>query len=143
MLSSKKIQEYVFKFSNLESLERSLVDHRQIMIKSSKFQGIFLFTFSSVYKVLQFLEIYNWLTSPSSALTLMTPSLNRVDSTSKEESKFYETSLVIPGTGTCLRVLVMTFNMNRKQQIFDMKKIFAEPYHYDMIIVGGQEAKMT
>lgn len=24
-----------------------------------------------------------------------------------------------------------------------MKKIFAEPYHYDLIIVGGQEAKMT
>ena len=50
---------------------------------------------------------------------------------------------MIPGTGIKLRVLVMTFNMNRKQQIFEMRKIFAEPYLYDMIIVGGQEAKMT
>ena len=52
-------------------------------------------------------------------------------------------SMAVPGTNTKLRVLVLTFNMNRKQQIFDMKKIFVEPYHYDLIIVGGQEAKMT
>ena len=45
--------------------------------------------------------------------------------------------------GRRLRVLVLTFNMNRKQQIFDMKQIFSEAPIYDMIIVGGQEAKMT
>lgn len=42
-----------------------------------------------------------------------------------------------------LRVLVLTFNMNRKQQIFEMNKLFPDPSQYDMIIVGGQEAKMT
>jgi len=45
--------------------------------------------------------------------------------------------------GRKLRVLSMTFNMNRKQQIFDMRKIFSEPAIYDMILIGGQEAKMS
>ena len=42
-----------------------------------------------------------------------------------------------------LRILVLTFNMNRKQQIFEMNKLFADPDAYDMIIIGGQEAKMS
>lgn len=37
----------------------------------------------------------------------------------------------------------MTFNMNRKQQIFEMKRLFSSPEKYDLIIFGGQEAKMS
>jgi|LauGreDrversion4_2_1035121.scaffolds.fasta_scaffold48916_4 hypothetical protein len=37
----------------------------------------------------------------------------------------------------------MTFNMNRKQQIFKMKEIFTSPKDYDLILIGGQEAKFT
>jgi len=37
----------------------------------------------------------------------------------------------------------MTFNLNRKQQVFKMEQIFAEPQNYDLILIGGQEAQMS
>ena len=147
------------------------------MIKSATIANIYLFTFSSVYKILQFLEFYNYLTVPMpmpvhiapplSVPTLtkelshatQTPSLgalnlSRSSSTvSKEENKsqlipdIYSNPVQLLDTFGFplrrLRVLVLTFNMNRKQQMFEMNKLFADPDAYDMIIIGGQEAKMS
>jgi hypothetical protein len=47
------------------------------------------------------------------------------------------TSFIDVGGGRRLRVLAMTFNMNRKEQIFQMNQIFSEPGIYDIILIGG------
>ena len=121
LTSTSKKKDLAFKFSDVASIERSLQDHRQIMLKSVSVTNIYLFTFSSVYKVIQFLELYNHFTVqlPLMALPLLTrgpsapatPSINLIREDSSEESK----SLQALPEGKRLRVLVMTFNMNRKQ----------------------------
>ena len=75
----------MFHFINIQSIERSLQDHRQIMLKSATIANIYLFTFSSVYKLLQFLEFYNYLTVPMPmpvhiALPLTLPTLTKESS---------------------------------------------------------------
>ena len=49
--SSRKL-EMSYRFVDISNIERSLQDHRQVMIKRSNVQSCYLFTFSSVYKVL-------------------------------------------------------------------------------------------
>jgi hypothetical protein len=62
--SSNRQQDAFLKFKKIEKIERDLKDHRMIWIKINNIQNCLYLTFSSVYKLLQFLEIYTYLTSP-------------------------------------------------------------------------------
>jgi hypothetical protein len=81
------------------------------MIKKQKNQSVYLFTFSSVYKVLQFLEVYNFLTVPSPPILAQAPKTSDKDLPSPVELKKAPS---VDFGGRKLRVLVLTFNMNRK-----------------------------
>lgn len=50
--SSKKDMELLIPFSEMANVERSIEDHRQIILKRSTQQSVYKITFSSVYKVL-------------------------------------------------------------------------------------------
>jgi len=41
-----------------------------------------------------------------------------------------------------LKILVITFNMNRKPQTVDLSKMIPNPQQYDLIIFGAQECQM-
>ena len=114
--SSNRKVETTIMFQQIIYIQRSLLDHRQVMMKVMTMENILLFTFSSVYKVLQFLELYTCYSSL--VLDPCVPARN-------------------------LRILVLTYNMNRKHQAFDMKRLIEDPAGYDLIVIGGQEAKMT
>lgn len=42
-----------------------------------------------------------------------------------------------------LRLYLLTFNMARKAQNLDFRLMFPDCEHYDLIVIGGQETKMT
>jgi len=50
--SSKKEMEMLIPFSEIANVERSIEDHRQIILKRSTQQSVYKIIFSSVYKVL-------------------------------------------------------------------------------------------
>ena len=50
--STNRDVEINVKFSDISNIERSIQDHRQVMLKRSSIQNVYLITFSSVYKVL-------------------------------------------------------------------------------------------
>lgn len=65
--STRQVDAYL-KFKKIDRIERDLRDHRMIWIKIYNIPNCIYLTFSSVYKLLQFLEIYNFLTSPEYAI---------------------------------------------------------------------------
>ena len=67
LTSTARKRDLTFKFIDIAKIERSMQDHRQVMIKVHEVPIIYLFTFSSVYKVLQFLELYSFVTQLSMA----------------------------------------------------------------------------
>ncbi len=61
--SSNKEVEHMIRIIKIEKIERDLRDHRNISVKVHNLPFSFYIIFSSVYKVIQFLEIINNITS--------------------------------------------------------------------------------
>ncbi|CDW91774.1 endonuclease exonuclease phosphatase family protein [Stylonychia lemnae] len=118
---------------------------RQIMLKCNNLSGVILLTFSSVYKILQFIELLNLYSFQHLQMSMNQQMMQSNDlfEDSKLEDIIFKTKLQILETPRKLRVLSLTFNMARKAQKLSYDQLFQQPYSYDMIVIGGQETKMT
>jgi hypothetical protein len=91
--SSNRAVDAYLKFRKIERIERDLRDHRMIWIKIQNIPNCIYLTFSSVYKLSQFLEVYNYLTSPDYLLSQQphliqsVPALKKTTSTASDSQR--------------------------------------------------------
>ena len=99
-----------------------------------------MITFSSIYKLFQFLELYNYVCYVQTQFNQMLTLTRNPSIETNVQSP--EVHIKTNNKSQRLRIYLMTFNMNRKSQLLNLDTLFPNPEKYDIIIVGGQEAKM-
>jgi hypothetical protein len=109
--ATTRMQELTILIMKINILQRSIIDQRQILIKLVEGSS-YIVTFSSIYKLFQFLELYNFMQN-SYNLAANIPVLARVGSSDSIKTPPKE-PITVDNTPKNLRVLVLTFNMNRK-----------------------------
>eukprot|EP00347_Sterkiella_histriomuscorum_P004413 403360556 len=145
LLRSQQQQvETMIDFNQILRIERSMLDHRQILLLSSVLSGFILITFSSVFKITQFLELLNFYqTLQLVQLRTQKQQLPDFLEESKRQELLMQETMKQLDLPKKIRLYCLTFNMARKNQNLDLNALFPQADQYDLIVVGGQETKMT